>query len=264
MAETNSAANNANPTSCFKEAVCIDAGRIYDSCSDKDCLEDLQVFFSDSEQPIVDQAINIKCRKVELLNVYLDVESVAFNKGFYAVDITYFFLVKLLVYTAAMGQPTEVNGISTFSKKVILYGSEGNVKVFSSTDARGELPHYNTNMPTASVHVVDPICLACRLCEPMDCCCERPSCIPTAITQNIEGSFGNCIPQKVVYISIGLFTIVQLERSVQMMIPAYDFCIPDKECVAATTDDPCELFRRIKFPVDEFFPPKLSDLTCDD
>ena len=24
----------------FKEAVCIDAGRIYDSCSDKDCLED--------------------------------------------------------------------------------------------------------------------------------------------------------------------------------------------------------------------------------
>ena len=34
-------------TSCFKEAVCIDAERIYDSCSDKDCLEDLQVFFSD-------------------------------------------------------------------------------------------------------------------------------------------------------------------------------------------------------------------------
>ena len=28
-------------TSCFKEAVCIDAERIYDSCSDKDCLEDL-------------------------------------------------------------------------------------------------------------------------------------------------------------------------------------------------------------------------------
>lgn len=28
---------------CFKEAVCIDAMRVYDSCSDKDCLEDLRV-----------------------------------------------------------------------------------------------------------------------------------------------------------------------------------------------------------------------------
>ena len=25
---------------CFKEAVCIDAMRVYDSCSDKDCLEE--------------------------------------------------------------------------------------------------------------------------------------------------------------------------------------------------------------------------------
>ena len=32
---------------CFKEAVCIDAGRIYDSCGDKDCLEDLRVYFTE-------------------------------------------------------------------------------------------------------------------------------------------------------------------------------------------------------------------------
>ena len=29
----------------IKEAVCIDGLRIYDSCSDKDCLEDLRVYF---------------------------------------------------------------------------------------------------------------------------------------------------------------------------------------------------------------------------
>ena len=52
-------------TSCFKEAVCIDAERIYDSCSDKDCLEDLQVFFSDKTQPIIDKAASIKCKKVK-------------------------------------------------------------------------------------------------------------------------------------------------------------------------------------------------------
>ena len=35
----------------LKEAVCIDAMRIYDSCSDKDCLEDLRVLFPTSVQP---------------------------------------------------------------------------------------------------------------------------------------------------------------------------------------------------------------------
>ena len=32
----------------FKEAVCIDTSRIYDSCSDKDCLEDLRVYFTNA------------------------------------------------------------------------------------------------------------------------------------------------------------------------------------------------------------------------
>jgi len=43
-----------------------------------------------------------------------------------------------------------------------------------------------------------------------------------------------------------------------MLIPAYDFCIPGKECVT-TSDNPCELFRRIDFPTDEFFPPKVAE-----
>ncbi|MEG2429651.1 MAG: hypothetical protein RSA99_04635, partial [Oscillospiraceae bacterium] len=64
-------------------------------------------------------------------------------------------------------------------------------------------------------------------------------------------------------ISIGLFSIVQLERTVQMMIPVYDFCIPEKECVS-TTDDPCEMFKKIKFPVNDFFPPKLCDVPKND
>ena len=69
----------------FKEAVCIDAMRIYDTCSAKDCLEDLQVYFTDTTQPLIDSALNVKCRKVEVLNVYIDTEPVPFNKGFYSV-----------------------------------------------------------------------------------------------------------------------------------------------------------------------------------
>ena len=82
--------------------------------------------------------------------------------------------------------------------------------------------------------------------------------LPSSVCSKFDGEFNCCKPQKTVLITIGLFTIVQLERSVQMMIPAYDYAVPDKESTS-TTDDPCEVFRKIKFPVNQFFPPKLSE-----
>ncbi|MEG2597382.1 MAG: hypothetical protein RR977_03055, partial [Oscillospiraceae bacterium] len=160
---------SATGANCFKEAVCINAGRIYDSCSDKDCLEDLRVYFTDCTQPIIDAAHNIKCRKVEILNVFMDVENVPFNKGFYSVDMTYYFLVTLDTYASQICTPNTVQGLATFSKKVILYGSEGNVKNFSSnaickepSDDDCAIP---SNVPTAHVQVVDPICLSCKICD---------------------------------------------------------------------------------------------------
>lgn len=69
-----------------------------------------------------------------------------------------------------MAPPANVVGIAAFSKKVILYGSDGNVKVYNSTDPRGGIDHDNTNMPKASVHVVDPMCLDSKLVE---CGCGR-------------------------------------------------------------------------------------------
>lgn len=260
--------NSANHANCFKEAVCINAGRVYDSCSDKDCLEDLQVLFTDQAQPTITDALSVKCRKVEVLNVFLDVEPVPFNKGFYSVDMTFFFKVHIDAYTSPQECPTTVYGLSAFSKKVILYGSEGGVKVFTSDgtsaqqqDRCGNSP---ANTPKAGVQVVNPICLACKLCE--DCSGKiaiSASAIPDSIAAAFEGKFTDDEPAKLVLVTVGMFSICQIERSVQMMIPIYDFCIPDKECVT-TTDDPCELFQRIKFPVNEFFPPRLNELECEE
>ena len=270
MAETNA---NGNNTNCFKEAVCVNAASVYDSCSDKDCLEDLQVYFTDLQQPVIDAAMNVKCRKVEVLNVFLDVEPVPFNKGFYSVDMTFFFKVHIDAYSAPLSCPTPCVGLAIFSKKVILYGSEGGVKVYSS-DSCGSCTNCDcdpcsanlpTNTPKASVQVVDPICLSSKFCDYCpDCCsCATNTVVPRGISDDFDGEFGVVVPAKAVYITIGLFSICQIERSVQMMIPVYDFCIPDKECVTAT-DDPCELFKRIKFPVNEFFPPRLNDIECRD
>lgn len=240
----------------FKEAVCIDAGRIYDSCSDKDCIENLQVYFCQPEQQIIDEAVSVKAKCARVLNVYLDVEAVPFNRGFYSVDITFFFLVDLVACTQPLAPGVPLRGVATFSKKVILYGSEGCVRVFSSEEPRECQGHRKSNCPTATVQVVDPIILACRLAE-----CHRFEGVPNfpeSVCSAVGGVICPCQPRKIVLITLGLFTIVQLERRVQMMVPVYDFCVPDKESVC-TTGDPCEMFRKIKFPTSDFFPPRLSD-----
>ncbi len=259
MAENST--NRPAEFSCFKEAVCINAQRIYDSCSDKDCLEDLQVFFSDQTQPIINKAISVKCKKVKILCVNVDVESVPFNMGFYSVDMTYYFLVEVAATLAPGGAPVTVCGISYFNKKVILYGSEASSKEFSSRTCgsgccRGEDA---AALPEAVVQTVDPVCLASRFSECAEKNCCPGFCIPCCQCCELGGDFEEVPTTRELYITIGLFTIVQLQRPVAMMIPAYDFCIPDKES-EFSTGDPCEMFRKIQFPMSDFFPTRLNDM----
>ena len=125
---------NDNSNCCgtnFREAVCIHTDKVLDSCRDKDCLENIRVYLTACGQEIVDRAINVKCTKAEIIWVFSDIEPVPFNRGFYSVDLKYFFKITLAVFTG-VGRPTTVEGLSTFNKKVILFGSEGNAKTFAS------------------------------------------------------------------------------------------------------------------------------------
>lgn len=242
----------------FKEAVCINANRIYDSCSDKSCLSDLQVHFTDAAQARIDAAASIKCKSASVMQAVMEVDAVPFNTGFYSVDITYYFLVVLEVSNGGISVPQRVDGIACYNKKVILYGSEGKTRMFCS-DASEAVQRGSEVFPKACVQVADPIVLSCKLCNRSEAAGEPYFAIPQSVACQFEGGF-DCEPgQKTVFISIGLFSILHLQRSVQVMVPAYEFHVPDKECLF-TTDDPCEIFRKIKFPTGEFFPPKLSDL----
>ncbi|MCL2069201.1 MAG: hypothetical protein FWH00_04800 [Oscillospiraceae bacterium] len=252
----------------FKEAVCIEAGRIFDSCSDKDCLEDLQVFFTKESQKIINESSLIKCKSAEVLDVYLTVESVPFNKGYYAVDMSFFFRISFAAYNSPLATPVNVRGCAFHSKKVILYGSEGNVRSFCSGEKSTPYDYLaHNNMPTACLKAVDPITLACRVVEKAPSYSESIGPIPSGILRAFEG--GEFVLDseemlKVVLVTIGLFTITTLERSVQLMIPAYDHCVPEKECVQnITPEDPCEMFKHIKFPVKEFFPENFNDMSAD-
>lgn len=245
----------------IREAVCIHTKKIFDSCKDKDCIEDLRVYPTRGCQEVIDRAISVKAGCAELLYAYIDVEPVTFNRGFYTVDVRYFYRITADAFVGA-ARPVEITGLAVFDKRVILFGSEGSAKVFTSTgkncgsDVQG-LPA--TTAPTAVVESVDPIILGMKLVEVCQChhhdnCCE----IPPAVCA--------CFPEELVtggdvhrlFVTLGQFSIIRLERDTQLLMPAYDYCMPEKDCDCGCDcrqEDPCELFRKVQFPVGEFFPP---------
>ena len=247
-------------TACIREAVCIHTKKIYDSCKDKDCIEDLRFYPTQCSQAAIDRAVSIKAGSAELLYVYIDVEPVSFHRGFYTVDVRYFYKVTADAFVGA-ARPVEVSGLCVFDKRVILFGSEGSAKVFSSelsVDALDEQNLRKSNLPTAVVEVVDPIVLNMKLvdvCECHHCDCplsDVPPCICSCF--NSELCFGG--DGKRIYVTLGQFSIIRLERDSQLLMPVYDYCMPDKECACGgNEEDPCEIFRHVKFPVNEFFPP---------
>ena len=248
-----------NETRCFKEAICIGAERIFDSCSDRDCLEDLQVFFTEAGQDIIDQSTLVKCKSAEVLDAYISVEPVPFNRGYFAVDITFYFRIHFSCYRTPATTPVNVRGLCSHTKKVILFGSEGSVRTFYS----GGNEDFASPYPTACLKAVDPITLNSRIVESLPAYSEPLGPLPGCVLCAFDGEIITH-PQntgRTVLATLGLFTILTLQRSVQVMIPMYDYVVPEKDCVSSATltaSDPCEMFKRINFPAAEFFPEDLS------
>jgi hypothetical protein len=250
------------------ESVCIHTKKIFDSCRDKDCVEDLRFYPTLTAQELLTSCQTIKGGSAELLYVYTDVEPVTFNRGFYTIDMRYFYRVTLQMYT---GTPhcTEVEGLCIFDKRCILFGSEGNAKIFSSDTVLEELDipgRVRSNLPTAVVEAVDPIVLDTKICEcTKPCCCECSLAeIPSFIAQSFDEElvFNDTHPRRI-YVTLGQFSLVRLERDTQLLIPVYEYCIPQAECCGGEREDPCDLFRNVAFPVGEFFPPNTVEMPKD-
>ena len=232
----------------IREAVCVNTRKIFDSCRDKDCVDDLRVYPTESSQSYIENALNIRPKSARLLNVDVNVEPVSFNRGYYTVDCTYFYCVTGETFPA--GQT--VTGLCVFDKRVMLFGSVGNVRTFCS-DGSME----GADLPTAVVSAVDPICLYCKLSD-------AETVIATelehrSIPESIRAAFAERLifndTARRWFATVGQFSITRLERDTQLVVPAYDYCLPEKESPVTVTDDPCTLFSRIHFPVEEFFPP---------
>jgi len=247
-------------TTGIREAVCIHTKKIFDSCRDKDCIEDLRLYPTRADQAILDRAISVKAGKAELLYAYIDVEPVGFNRGFFTVDVRYFYRVTADAFVGA-SRPVPICGLAVFDKRAILFGSEGNAKIFSSKsvmDGPDQQDLLRSNLPTAVVEAVDPLILNMKLVDrcPQACCECTCGDVPDCVSCCFGGDLFFGSEGKRVYFTLGQFSLIRLERDVQLLIPSYDYCIPNKECDnSCTEDDPCEIFRKVQFPMEEFFPP---------
>ena len=134
----------------LRQAMSIHTRKITDACRDKDCVEDLRFYPTASAMELLSGCQMVRGGTAELLYVYTDVEPVTFNRGFYSIDMRFFYRVTLQVGT---GTPrcAGAEGLCVFDKRCILFGSEGSAKIFSSDtvidelepfgDARSQLRH---------------------------------------------------------------------------------------------------------------------------
>ena len=252
--------NCSNPHQ--KENICIDTYRVLDSCRDKDCYENVKVYLTDFGEEIIERTSTIRAKCAKIISSYIDVVDVPFNRGFYQLNIK---IYTKITFEACIchGNTQEFEGVAVVEKKVILFGSEGNVSVFKSElngsgfceDHSSGLTQTN-NLPIAVLETVDPIVLNAKVIEPHHhkiCCCCHIDDIP----ENIKCKFNGRLCErddKMLVVSLGFFSVVKIERPAQLLVSAVEYNIPDKECVTACENDPCTLFRTMSFPVGEFSP----------
>ena len=198
----------------LRQAMSIHTRKITDSCRDKDCIEDLRVYLSKGSQALLDSCAGARVRCAELLYTYIDVEPVAFD------------------------------GLAVFSKRAVICGEDSRAHIYRS-DTRFCAPdgasRYSANRPTAVVEVLDPMILSSKVREVCECRCNEDALqIPNAIADCCDDELVRSGERRRLFVTLGQFSIIRLERDAQLIVPVLDYAIPTKECcdAAGCAEDP--------------------------
>lgn len=244
----------------LQQAMSIHTRKITDSCRDKDCIEDLRVYLTRSSQALLDTATGARVRCAELLYTYIDVTPVAFDRNHYCIDVTFYYRV-LADATIGPSRPAALYGLALFTKRAVLCGEDGRAHIYRS-DTRLLEPdgpsRLYANRPTAVVEVLDPMVLSSKSKEVCDCACrdEGGLQLPSPIAGMFDDELVLSGERRRLYVTLGQFSIIRLERDAQLIVPVLDYAIPTKECcdTPGCAEDPCEMFSRIPFPAAQFAP----------
>jgi len=256
------------------KSTCIDVNKIYDAAKDKECIEDLRVYLGPEGQELIDNATNLRSKCAEVLWASISVSDVAFNKGYYSISIRYYF--RLCFEACVMGRAREFCGIGVYDKQVVMFGGDGNVSIFTSdtvcNDICATLPpdaftQNVANTPKVQLEVAAPIVLSVKLAD-RNWNCGHCCCPIDQIPENLCQCCG-CTPMpsdmgaKCLYVTLGLFSLIKIERPVSLLINSAEYCIPNRESnvLSDTTSDPCEIFRNMAFPTCDFYPASAGALS---
>ena len=248
----------------LRQAISIHTSKITDSCRDKDCIEDLRVYLTRSSQAILDSCASVKVRSAQLLYAYIDVEPVAFDRNHYCIDVTFFYRVLADALVGAT-RPAVLCGLAVFSKRAVLCGEESRAHIFTSNtrlNASDGCSIAGANLPRAVVEVLDPMILSSKVRQSSDCECQEPMCqIPGCVQSFFDEELVIPGEQRRLYVTLGQFSIIRLERDAQLVVPVLQYSIPTKECceTPGCGEDPCEMFSRIPFPEKQFVPRGCDD-----
>lgn len=252
----------------LRNALSIHTKKITDSCRDKDCIEDLRVYLTKGSQNLLESAASAKVRCAELLYTYIDVEPVAFDRNHYCIDVTFYYRI---LADAIIGgnRPATLYGLAVFSKRAVLCGEESRAHIFRSDTRIGGpdgITRIATNRPTAIVEVLDPMVLSSKVRDICECTnCETTATIPGDIRGLFDDELVITGDRRRLFVTLGQFSIIRLERDAQLVVPVLDYSIPTKECCdnPGCAEDPCEMFSRIPFPATQFAPHGCDKPSCE-
>ena len=241
------------------QCMSIHTRKTTDSCRDKDCIEDLRVYLTTGSQSILDSCSGAKVRCAELLYAGIEVEPVAFDRNHYCIDVTFYYQI-LADATIGHNRPAALCGLAVFSKRAVLCGEDSRAHIFRSgtvIDGTDGFTRRYTNRPTAVVEVLDPMVLSSKVRNSCDCSGSCMVQIPVFIREMFDEELVLSGDQRRLFVTLGQFSIVRLEREAQLIVPVLDYSIPTKECCDSSgccAEDPCEVFSRIPFPTAQFAP----------
>lgn len=244
----------------LRRAMSIHTRKITDSCRDKDCIEDLPVYLTAGSQVLLDSSAGTRVRSAELISTYIDVEPVAFDRNHYCIDVTFYYRV-IADTIVGSARPAALYGLAAFTKRAVLCGEDSSAHIYrSDTKLYGPdgLTRNYANRPTAVVEVLDPMVLSSRVRDAGDGKLREtaPIQVPEAVKVMFDEDLNISPDRRRLFVTLGQFSIIRLERDAQLIVPVVDYSIPTKECCdnPGCAEDPCEMFSRIPFPASQFTP----------
>lgn len=106
------------------------------------------------------------------------------------------------------------------------------------------------------VEVLDPMVLDSKVKDICGCKESKLVQIPESIAKMFDCELVLTGESRQLFVTLGQFSVIRLERDAQLVVPVLDYSLPTKECcdTPGCAEDPCEMFSRIPFPADRFAP----------